>query len=203
MNDISEISQLALRERQARVRGLADELQACFHPDATVTTSWSSGSAAAFVAGACSRDTARTGAILNRVAPPVVHHEGGDRAVVELPSTTTRWIPVNEVEAVLSSYMRLVYRVERRDSGWRISDLTAINESDTLEPAIPGSDLQINLSALEGLRPSYRWLAYTRSLEGGTVSDDLHGIDHPETVDTVYSEAFSWMRTTTTGRSNA
>lgn len=77
-----------------------------------MTTSWTRSSAAAFIAGAERRDTDRGGAtILNRVAPPLVHEAGGDRAVVELPSTTSRWIRVNDTEAELTSYMRLLYRV--------------------------------------------------------------------------------------------
>ena len=40
MSDIEEISQLVLWERQARGRGLDDELANCYWEDGTVTTSW-------------------------------------------------------------------------------------------------------------------------------------------------------------------
>lgn len=43
-------------------------------------------------------------------------------------------------EAVVESYMRLIYRLERRNVTWKISNLTIINEADTLSPAIPGTD---------------------------------------------------------------
>jgi hypothetical protein len=190
MCDTTEIAQLVLRERQARVRMLPDELRACFHPDATVTTSWTQGSAAAFVSGAAAR-SAGAGPILNRVGPPVVRCVG-ERAVVELPSTTTRWIPVNGVEAELASFMRLLYRAERRGE-WRISALVAVNEGDTLAPAVPGTDLRIDPAALAGLRHSYRFLAYTRALEGETVSQELYGTDRPLELDALYADADAWL----------
>jgi len=191
MNDVTEISQLVLRERQSRVRWLADELIACFHDDATVETSWSQGSAAAFVSGAAAR-SAGSGPIVNRVGAPVVR-ANGLRGFVELPSTTTRWIPVKGVEAVLVSFMRLLYRVEQRDGVWKISTLQTVNEGDTLDPAVPGTDLSIEASGLRGLRHSYRYLAYTRSLDGTGVSQDLYGTDKPEELEELYADAATWL----------
>ena len=191
MSDVTEVSQLVVRERQSRVRALSHELLACFHDDATVETSWMQGSAAAYVTGAGER-SASSGAIVNRVGPPVVR-VSGRRGLVELPSTTTRWIEVHGTEAVLASFMRLLYRVERRDGPWKISAMSAINEGDTLEPAVPGTDLGVNPGGLAGLRPSYRFLAYTRSLDGAAVGQDLLGIDRPEEVDAVYAAAAAWL----------
>ena len=191
MGDVTEVCQLVLRERQSRVRALSGELLACFHDDATVETSWMQGSAAAYVAGAGER-SASSGAIVNRVGPPVVR-VSGRRGLVELPSTTTRWIGVHGTEAVLASFMRLLYRVERRDGPWKISAMSAINEGDTLAPAVPGTDLGVNAGGLAGLRPSYRFLAYTRSLDGAAVSQDLLGIDRPDEVDAVYAAAAAWL----------
>ena len=190
MGDVAQVSQLVLRERQSRVRALSEELLACFHEDATVETSWMQGSAAAFAAGAGER-SASSGAIINRVGPPVVQ-VSGQRGFAELPSTTTRWIEVNGTEAVLVSFMRLLYRVERRNGPWKISAMSAINEGDTLEPAVPGTDLRVDRGGLAGLRPSYRFLAHTRSLDGITVSQDLLGIDRPGEVDAIYAAAAAW-----------
>ena len=191
MSSVTEVGQLVVRERQCRVRMLAAELLACFHEDATVETSWSEGSAAAFVSGTATR-SASSGPIINRVGPPVVEVHG-QRAFVELPSTTTRWIPVNGVEAVLVSFMRLLYRVEQRAGVWKISSLHAVNEGDTLEQAVPGTDLGIDPTALVGLRHSYRFLSYTRSLEGTTVSQDLYGIDRADELSALYDDARAWL----------
>lgn len=193
MDDVTEIAQLVVRERQSRVRRLVDQLRDCFHPDAKVATSWLQGSAEAFVAAAEGvGSSASRGTILNRLGPPLVHHSGR-RAVVELPSTTTRSISVHGVEAEFTSFMRLVYRAESRDGVWRITDLTAVYEWDTLHPAVPGTDLGVDPGAVAGLRHSYRWLAYTRSLEGETLSPDLPGIDRVDAVNTLYDAAFTWL----------
>jgi len=59
------------------------------------------GSARAFAAGGAER-TAGSGTIINRVGAPAVQ-VCGQRGFAELYSTTTRWIPVNGVEAVLKA----------------------------------------------------------------------------------------------------
>ena len=192
VDEVTEIAQLVVRERQSRVRRLIDQLRDCFHPDATVATSWLQGSAEAFVSAAEGSSPGSRGTILNRLGPPLVHHCGW-RAVVELPSTTTRSISVHGVEAEFTSFMRLLYRAERRAGVWRISDLTAVYEWDTLHPAVPGTDLRVDPGAAGGLRHSYRWLAYTRSLEGETLSTDLPGIDRIDTVNALYEAAFTWL----------
>jgi len=192
LDDLTEISQLVVRERQSRVMHLDADLRDCYHPDATVNTSWMSGSAAAFASGKELPTPGNAGPIINRSGPPVVHHSGR-RAVVELPSTTIRWLPVNGVDAELVSFMRLIYRAEERDGAWRISDLSTVNEGDTLTPAVPGADLHVDPAALVGLRQSYRYLAYTRSLGGVTVSADLHGIDRPDAVEALYKDAYAWL----------
>ena len=191
MDDVAEVSRLVLRERQSRVRGLSAELLACFHEDATVETSWMRGSARAFAAGGAQR-SASSGTIINRVGAPAVQVRG-QRGFAELYSTTTRWIPVNGVEAVLTSFMRLLYRAEQRQGAWKISAMSAINEGDTLEPAVPGTDLGVDPAAVAGLRRSYRFLAYTRSLDGTAVSQDLLGVDRPDEVNAVYASAAQWL----------
>jgi hypothetical protein len=191
MDDVTEVSRLVLRERQSRVRGLSAELLACFHEDATVETSWMRGSARAFAAGGAER-TAGSGTIVNRVGAPAVQ-VCGQRGFAELYSATTRWIPVNGVEAVLTSFMRLLYRTEERQGAWKISALSAINEGDTLEPAVPGTDLGVDPAAVAGLRHSYRFLAYTRSLDGTAVSQDLLGVDRPDEVNAVYASVADWL----------
>ena len=191
MDDVTEVSRLVLRERQSRVRGLSAELLACFHEDATVETSWMRGSARAFAAGGAQR-SAGSGTIVNRVGAPAVQ-VCGQRGFAELYSATTRWIPVNGVEAVLTSFMRLLYRAEQRQGAWKISAMSAVNEGDTLEPAVPGTDLGVDPAALAGLRHSYRFLAYTRSLDGTAVSQDLLGVDRPDEVNAVYASAAQWL----------
>ena len=117
----------------------------------------------------------------------------GRKAFVEYPSTTTRTVTVNGVEAVLTSYMRLLYRVEKRGDAWKIVDMFSLNEADELAPVIPGQDLKINPDDVKDLRVSCRWLAYTRKAAGGQVDDNMPGTDRPEDVKKIYDEAYSWL----------
>ncbi len=192
-SDCEQISQLVLWERQARVRHLQDEMANCYFDDATVTTSWTKGSIKNYLKGGNRAEASPQEIILSRLGSPVIHRNG-KKAYVELPMTTNRWITVNGEEAVLTSYMRLIYRVEKRNGVWKISDLTTIDEDDTLQPAIPGTDLHIDPEELKGLRHSYRFLAYTRIKAGGTVPGDLPGIDRPEDVARIYAEADAWLK---------
>ncbi|MTV82324.1 hypothetical protein GM612_06615 [Lactobacillus sp. CRM56-3] len=90
--------------------------------------------------------------------------------------------------------MRLIYRVEKRGDTWKISDMTGINEADTLTPAVPGTDLHVDPTDLKGLRASYRFLAYTRIKAGGKIGNDGIGTDRPETVKPIYDKAEAWIQ---------
>ena len=194
ISDYEAISRLVTWERQSRVRHLYDEMANCYFPDATVTTSWTKGSASAYLNNRNRLpEASEEGVILVRYSPPIIH-QNNKRAYAELPITTNRWVKVNDEEAVLTSYMRLIYCVECREGVWKITDLTTINEDDTLAPAIPGTDLHINPEDLKGLRHSYRFLAYVRIKAGGKVRDDELGIDRPEAVGKVYQELEEWIK---------
>lgn len=192
MSDIETISQLVLWERQARGRHLNDALMACYWDDATVTTSWSTGLAKDSFVGKKPVDFNYDLPLVGRFGAPIVHLKG-DRAYVELASTTIHGMYLDKTEVVVTSYMRLIYLLEKRAGEWRISNMTSINESDDLKPAIPGVDLHIDPADLAGLRPSYRFLAYTRIKAGGHIGNDGIGTDRPETVQPVYDRAEGWL----------
>ena len=192
--DYEAITRLVTWERQSRVRHLYDELAGCYFPDATVTTSWTKGPASAYLNNRNRLPEASDeGVILVRYSTPIIH-QNNKRAYAELPITTNRWVKVNGEEAVLTSYMRLLYCVECREGVWKITDLTTINEDDTLAPAVPGTDLHINPEDLKGLRRSYRFLSYARIKAGGKVRDDELGIDRPEAVEKLYQELEEWIK---------
>ncbi|GGF15716.1 hypothetical protein [Subtercola lobariae] len=193
MNDAATVGALVVRERQTRTRGLGDANIACYHPDAIIETSWLRGSPRDFIAGA-GNPYATFARPVNRLGPPDVTVVG-DRAMVELPSTTIVWMPVNDVEAVFTSFMRLIYRVERRAGGpWLLSALHSVNEGDTLEPAVPGTSLGIEPEALAGFRSSYRYLSYTRALRGTVVDADLPGTDRPDQLNALYVDIDAWLQ---------
>lgn len=194
--DYEDLTQLVLWERQSKIRKMQTELENCYWPDATVTTSWTAGPASDYLkAGAAQASRAEASAnevILNRGSAPIVH-QLGNRAYVELPTDGIHWIKVNGEDAIWTSYMRLIYRCEKRDGVWKISDLTSIFESDKLEPVVPGTDLHIDPKDVQGLRPSYRWLAYVRQQAGGKVSNDMVGTDRPDEVNRIYQQDEEWL----------
>lgn len=199
MTDFEAVEQLVLSERQSRVMRRQKDLEACYWDDATVTTSWTSGSADAYLhAGAATSRRAEASAderIINRSVAPIVHMgEDNGRAWAELPTESNHWIHVNGEQAVWTSYMQLVYRCERRDGVWKICDLTSIFNNDKLAPVVPGTDLHIDPADLEGLRPAYLWMSYIRRNAGGQVSDDMPGTDRPEEIAKIYDYDEKWVK---------
>jgi hypothetical protein len=191
MTDYAAINNLIVAERMFRVSHRNEELAKCYAEDAQIHTSWQSGGVNTFV-GQTSTEMVEELPIMNRCGGALIY-QNGDKAFVEYPTTTIRGVYVNDVEAVLTSYMRLLYRVEKRNNEWKITSMTSINESDELAPAIPGQDLKINPEDVKGLRLSYRWLTYTRRIAGGTISDDLSGTDRPVEVKQIYDTEFDWL----------
>ena len=191
MNDVTEITQVVLRERQGRDRGWWAQMAECFHPDSRVTLSWFDGPGSEFVAR--SQKMSEMGIrILHRPSPPAVHAHG-DKAVLELPVSVERRFLLKEVEADLTSYSRLLYCLERRETGWKILSLNAIYERDTLTPTVPGTMLDVDHEILAQFRPSYRFVAYDISLSGRSMTADLYGDDQPEQVQALYRSAFDWL----------
>ena len=194
--DYEAIQNLIVGERLYRVSHRNAELAQCYAEDAQIHTSWQQGGVSSFVGQAPTE--ARTATALpnvNRCNPPLIHFSTATprKALVEYPSTTTRVVIVNGTEAVLTSYMRLIYRVEKRGCEWKITAMTSVNEYDELSPAIPGQDLKIKAKEVENLRSSYRWLAYTRMKAGGTVNSDELGIDRPDELNKFYEQEYKWL----------
>ncbi|KRO15151.1 nuclear transport factor 2 family protein [Lacticaseibacillus saniviri] len=193
MTDFEAISQLVLKERSARGKHQDAALADSYWDDATVTTSWSTGLAHDTFVGQHPVDFDYSKPMVGTYGTPLVY-QNGSRAYVEVSSTTKHWVTLSSNEAIVESFMTLVYRVEKRGDVWKISDLTSINNADTLMPVIPGVDLNIDQELVAGLRVSYRWLAYTRIKTGGKIDNDGIGSDKPETVKPVYDKAEAWIK---------
>ena len=110
--DITQITQVVLRERQGRDRGWWAQTAECFHPDSRVTLSWFDGPGPEFVVR--SQKMSEGGLrMVHRSSPPAVHLHG-NKAVVELPVVVQRRFLLKGVEADLISFSRLLYQLERR-----------------------------------------------------------------------------------------
>lgn len=191
MTDYEAINNLIVSERLYRVSHRDEKLAECYAEDAKIHTSWQSGNVKSFV-GQHPAESATENFNVNRCGGALIH-QNNNRAFVEYPTTTIRSVKVNGVDAILTSYMRLLYRVEKRSGIWKIVEMTSINEADELQPAIPGTDLKINPDDVKNLRISYRWLAYTRINAGDNISQDLLGVDKPDDVQKIYDEAEKWL----------
>jgi hypothetical protein len=200
-DDLAEIEQLILRERQGRDRGWWHRMRAAYTSDATVVVSWFSGSATEFIAR--SEQMASNGnQAVHRLAPPVID-VAADRAIAEVPAAIEVRAEIGGVQADLVSYTRLLYRAIRTDRRWLLRSMIAIYERDTLVPAVPGSVPTIDTARLDALRRPYRWLAYHLGEQGYSVDQDLPGDDRPRTVRALYDEAFAWLRTPDTRTARA
>ncbi len=187
-NDV--ICALIAKERQCRVSQHPEELGECYWPDATVVTSWTNGNVPVkeYLYGGKAPVHDPECPIVSRISYPIVHQQG-NKAYVEAPQNTYRWVYVNGEKAVLICFMRLIYRVENRDGVWKIIEFKSIYESDMLVPEIAGTDLKLDKEELAKLRHSYRYLAY---VDGG-VNPELPGIDRPDVVKQIYSDLDAWL----------
>jgi len=187
-----DVAQLVLRERQCRDRGWYEDMVDCFADDSVVEMSWFNGSGADFVKA--TRDMADHGDVaVHRLGPPTVRVDR-DRAWVELPLVIEWRIDVGGVEADLASACRSQYRAQYgADGQWRIVRITSVYERDTLTPALPNTQLDIEPEELAGYRPSYRCLAWDLNRKGYQVSDDHLGDDRPDAVHAQYRAEMTWL----------
>jgi SnoaL-like domain len=191
MDDITELTQVIFKERQARDRGWFDQEAACFHPHSRVHITWFDGTGAEFVQ--LSRGTFAEGIRpSHRLSPPAVHL-AGERAVAEVPTEISVIQNFGGVDAYVVSYTRLLYRLECIKSNWKISALDCIYERDTLVPVVYGMSPKIDPDILSRFRRPFMYLAYHLHEIGKAVRDDLYGDDRPEQVEALYESAFSWL----------
>ena len=188
--EITAITQLIVREREARDQGRWKTMRECFHADALIRISWITGNADEFVNG--SIDMARRGVLAKHRLGPILVHRNGDRAVATLAGIIDIPVKLDAVEAQLSSHARFFYRVERREQRWRLSGFEAVYVRDELVPCVPGQTLSIAPDELADFRPSYRLLSYVLSRNGYRVNSDLPGEDRPSTAAALETELFGW-----------
>lgn len=188
--DVSAITQLVLRERDARDLGKWEVMRDCFQPDSLIRISWFRGNGADFVAG--SMDMARRGVLATHRLAPIGVTLAGDRALAWLTAIIDIPVTAAGVEALLSSVARFVYRAERRDEVWRLAGFDAIYRRDELAPRVPGQTVTIDPAALAPFRPSYRLLSWTLAQEGYAIDGNLPGEDRPDLVAALTEELEGW-----------
>ena len=188
--DTSAITQLVLRERDARDLGKWDVMRDSFHPDSLIRISWFRGNGADFVKG--SIDMAKRGVLATHRLAPIGVTLNGDRALAWLTAIIDIPVGIGGVDAMLSNIARFLYRAERRDGAWRLAGFDAVYRRDELTPRVPGQILKIDPAALQGYRPSYRLLSYCLAQQGYQIDGNLPGEDRPDLVDALTRELEGW-----------
>ncbi len=187
---ISEVTQLVLTERESRDLGHWETMRACFHPDSRIRVSWFDGNGEDFVKG--SIEMARRGVLATHRLGPVRVRLCGERAVATLSGIIDIPTSVGNIEAILSSHARFLFRAERRSQRWALAGFDAIYRRDQLVASIPGQVIALTPAQLAGFRRSYRMLSFVLTTQGYAVNHDLPGEDRPDTVATLEREVNEW-----------
>ncbi len=137
--DRSEILEVSMISLCCRDSGDWDGLLNCFHPDASIITSWFSGNAHEFIEG--SRDMMGT----HHPEDSQKHFAGnprvqvrGDRGVCEYYLTLHQRRTMDGYEFDFSTWSSGLDIFERRAGEWRISGRTNTYEKDRMDPHKPG-----------------------------------------------------------------
>lgn len=192
-NDIVIIQQLVQQEREGRDRAFWNNMYQAYWPDGTVKLSWYQGDAKGFVDK--SKIMSRSGALnaIHRLHPVSVRmNEDGDRAIATFSAVVEVRTELDGVEADLDTFLRFVYRAEKRQGTWKLLSLECAYQRDTLSPAVPGQSLKIDMDLFSKYRSSYRCMSYLFGKKGYPVNQELAGDDRPETVEKLYKSVFSW-----------
>ena len=189
------VEQVVLRERVSRETHDFDASSACFYPDAQVEVSWFKGSAADFVnAGRKSAAAGTNKAVyFDSMSPPLVQVRE-DRALADASCAVHTFLPLGGVEASMTSFTRLFYRMRKADGAWRILSLRAVYIRDLIEACNPVEIPPIDADKLKTYRPSYRHLSYILEVGGRPLRDDLPGVDRPASVAQLRNSDRAWLQ---------
>lgn len=136
--DRNEIKDVVSVVNYARDSGLWEELREYYHPDATLTTSWFTGTRDEFIEGSKNLK--------------IVRHEGesqkhtitnpwirlnGRRAVAEHDLILYQRRIIDGVELDFTTWSRVIVLLEKREDVWRIWKRSNIYEKDRMDPYKP------------------------------------------------------------------
>ncbi|WP_176489101.1 nuclear transport factor 2 family protein [Rhizorhabdus dicambivorans] len=190
-DDVSAVTQIVLRERQARDNGWWDRMMATYWPDSVVDVSWYHGNGPGFVNE--SRKLSSGGVTgKHRLFAPIADIRG-NRAHVEVGSRNWSQFQYRGQTININANIRINYRLEKRSGEWRILSMQAIYEHSELTPNAPGEVLDIPASELAKYRPSYAALSWALTKKGLTMSQTEVGIDQPDGVKAFYAKIEKWM----------
>lgn len=186
--DKYQITELVHYERYARDYGLWDGMATCYTDDATIEISWYKGDIKGFLEASKPAPDAQTDALPAHKMHETLVWLNGDKAVAVVVTTMTGRTPVQGQTMDNLIYVRLVYSLKRVKGEWKIYAMTPVYERDTLLPVTPK-----DIKPVKGARDSYKNLSIALKDIGETASDDLPGLDKPETVQKFMTGIQDWF----------
>ena len=195
-NDILDrvvIADLIQRERAARDSASWDEMATYYHPDATIEVAWVKGSGEEFVN--LTRKNWRSSGNINfhdLGAAIVTLHQ--NRALAEMACTLHGFYTRDGVDVTGTGYIRLLWRAQRLEGRWLIAGLRGLYIRDFLQPCNPNQHVPLDEAELATYRPSYKFLTATLKYLGRQPTDDLPGVDRPETVEALRAGERAWLQ---------
>jgi len=190
--DREELFDLVRRERFARDQQRFDVMEACFHADAYIRTSWYDGRGGKAYVEATRKWMEKSSTGKHWVFPALATIVG-DRATVESPAMIFNRLDVDGTEVDYYVFCRFFSRAVRQDKAWKLMSFEVLFERDALYPVNAGEALAIDPRALGALRPSYRFLSYIQSKRGVTVNPDLLGDDRPDRLAAFHQGEDRWL----------
>lgn len=181
----SELAKLADEMQVCNVRrhwafildlGELDKLPACFHPGASVTVSWYSGTIEGFIE--------RTKGLF-AVRKPEEHRKhwlgnmraeiAGTRAVLETDVQIMIREYIGDDLYDCTSYARFYDLLEKRDGVWRIGEWQTIYDKDRVDPVLPsgGNAAFYKQAVFKGAESGFAFMKLRQAIKGRTVPDTL------------------------------
>jgi hypothetical protein len=172
MIDEHEIRKVRRKWAYGRDLGEWESLKTCFHPDATVSISWYSGSAEGFIEQSKKMVAGR------RPEEHSKHWFGnfrvevrGARGVLESDAMISARDYLDGHLFDYVSYGRFYDLFEKRAGAWRIAKWTCIYDKDALTPVIPGSvpPSFFDQVKLEGPESGFAFMRFRQGKKGRPV----------------------------------
>ena len=190
--DREELFDLVRRERFARDQRRFDVMNACFHPDAYVRTSWYDGHGGEAYVEASRKLMGRTGGGKHWVFPAYAEING-DRATVESPAMIFSRVTVDGVEVDFYVFCRFFSRAVRVDGLWKLKSFEVLFERDVMTCVNPSDTLPVDWEALSALRSSYKFLTVVQQSRGVVVNPNLLGDDRPDELAAFHAGERRWL----------
>lgn len=191
VDDIIEkfnIKELIEFERFCRDQKLWEKMKECFHKDSFVKISWFSGSGYEYIDASQRLKSSGKHRMYNTLI-----WLNSNRAIAESTVSIQSRNELDGIAVDLISYLRLHYRVEKRDEVWKVFSVDGIYEKESLVPQYPNSRLHVPEDKLKGYRASYAYLSLIIDKENLDLNSNLPGEDRPELISELYNLSNRWL----------